>query len=703
MDLDWQSLAALTVVLLTAAALLRRLARGKRGGCGGGCGGGCHCGVANGRSGPMFGRVQIVKYFTKLRQTRDTKQMLLDAGIVALLIGLGFAVKPAYRMYRGYQVNRNLVAAEAAARQGDWVAARDQARSVLLARQQDFTAFRIWTRALGKLGESRAYLAQVGLFNDPRSTRADRLEALEALAAQGPQALALSAYASLPQEQSGQAAFRVAIAPVLLRHGETEPAETWLRAAAQGPDDSKARLELLRALCTRPGASRVAEARGIFAALIASKADTEALAALLILGETPGGLSADPVLPDLPAWLKQVPQATTRHHLLALHPALAAQPAEADAIFAAAIARFLPGDPAPLGTWLLGHKQAATAARILESPAKERSDAYLVRLQALLSLQQDAELAAALAAPPPGVDLVELEVAKAACAAHSGDASAAAAAWTRAMNQAAFDISRNRFIDLAAQAARMGAPEAAANAWVAAFRLGWGPLPLYRDVLPLYAALFVQGRSQDLLAVTQSMLRFEPYNPELLVNYSYLALIHAVLPPARVIAGLAQVFGPTERPECQGTLMLAEMMDGRAAAALARLPQLAADKTLSVPMRAALEGSARLLAGQTEAASALLKDVAWNRLMRQERGVFADLLAKAKFAGLAQLELLQAPAPKLDVGQAPAWRQAVERLAKDHADETLPALPTPQVPGEEAPWHRHYLDQSPPAAAPPEP
>ncbi|MEI7953841.1 MAG: FeoB-associated Cys-rich membrane protein [Verrucomicrobiota bacterium] len=38
MNLDWQSLIALAVVLLAAAWLLRRLLRPQRAGCAGGCG-----------------------------------------------------------------------------------------------------------------------------------------------------------------------------------------------------------------------------------------------------------------------------------------------------------------------------------------------------------------------------------------------------------------------------------------------------------------------------------------------------------------------------------------------------------------------------------------------------------------------------------------------------------------------------------------
>ncbi len=628
----------------------------------------------------MLGAVKLVGYFSRLRQEIHIEWMIFDVFVVALLIGLGVGVKPGYRAFCEYRLDRTVAAAESAARKGDWVTARDQAHIVLLARQQDLAALRVWTRALCKLGDQRSYLSAVNLFNDPRSTRDDHLEALEVLVAQGPHALALSAYGGLPEAQRDEVAFRIAIAPLLVQRGETDLVETWMRAATPGTNDPKARLALLHALCRQPQAARLAEARRIFAGLIASNADDQALAALVILGDTPGGLAPDPVLPDLPAWLKRLPQASARHHLLATQPALAAQSGEAEHLFGAAIARFLASDPAALGTWLIGHEQAATAARILEIPANTRADVYLVRLHALLQLKQTAELMAALAVPPPGVDLEELEIVQARFADQNGDASAASAAWARAMRQAAFDTTRNRFIDLAARAAQFDAPEAAANAWVAAFRVGWGPLPLYRDLLPVYAALFAQGRSSDLLAVFQVQLRVESRNPELLANFYYLALIHATMPPAQVIAGLAELSGQLERSECQGTLMLAEMMDGRAAAALARLPQLAADKSVSAPMKAALEGTARLLAGETEAGSALLKDIAWSSLMRQERSVFTDLLAKNKLVGIALPELVRSQVVA-EPEQAPAWRKAVEQRSKDHAGEVLPALPPLRVPG----------------------
>jgi len=210
--------------------------------------------------------------------------------------------------------------------------------------------------------------------------------------------------------------------------------------------------------------------------------------------------------------------------------------------------------------------------------------------------------------------------------------------------------------------------------------LGWGPLPLYRNLLPVFASLSAQGRSRDLLDISQVLLRFEPRNPELLANFYYLALIHGTLPPPQVTNDLMQLPGQRERPESQSTLMLAAMMDGRPADALARLPQVRAGTGVSAPMQAALEGTARLLAGETAAGKALLADVAWNSLMRQERCVFTDLLVKAKIADIALPEL-GGPQVGAESEQAPAWRKAVARRSQDRAGETLPALPAPRVPG----------------------
>lgn len=678
--------------------------------------------------------MKIVSYLTKARQKLKMKKVIIDAIGIAILIGLGFAAKPAYRAFRAYRTERTLEAAKLAASQEDWGSARDKARSVLLVRRDDYEAFRIWARALSKLGEPRAYAAAAQLITDPRTTREDRLEALRVIVLQAPHAVTLAVYNSLPKELSGKAAFRAAIIPLLLQRGAFELAEKGLREVATPTAEPDVQLELLRVLCCRPNAQRVAEARQIFAGLVAAHANNQALAALLLLGEAPGGLSPGITLPDLPAWLSQQPQATASHHLLGIDPAIAADPESANRRYQAAIERFQLTDPGPLGSWLIHHDQAELAAKVLEEPAKSLPTAYLARLQALLHLKKFPDLEAALSNPPATVDLVELEIVQAQFATLRGDPIAADAAWTRALNRAAFDTTHNRFIDIANAAGRAHANNAAENAWVGAIRLGWGPLPLYRDLLPLYDSLASKGRSEDLLAMFRSLLRFEPYNADLQNNFCYMGLLHGVLTPGQAVAAMAKLVEQRNNPGYHSTLMLAEMLDGRPADALARLPKFRATKGVTPMMKTALEGTARVLAGETEAGNALLQEVDWRGFMPQERIVFRDLLVKSKIAGLPVPELEspkaaadpeQTPAwrkalerleksensklnsnpeltrawrkaverpekpesqkPDTSPDQTPAWRKAIERLEKDHADEVLPPLPTPPVPGTDRP------------------
>ena len=615
------------------------------------------------------------KFQLKLKMRR----IKIAACVIVVLAVLGLSAKPAYRAYRAYRTERNLEDARTAARMDDWETARDKAHSVLLVRGRDFEAYRIWTRALSKLGEPNAYLAVAQLFTDSRATREDLLESLQMMALQAPQAVALSAFARLPEEFRSQASFRAAVTPLLIQRGETERAEKFLREVVKPADEPSVRLELLHVLCSRPQAERLAEARRIFADLITAKAGTEALDALLILGKTPGGLAPGEPLPDLVEWLNNQPKATALHHLLAMNPVLEARPETAERLCEAAGKRFLATDPGVLGTWLVSHGQAAMAVDLLSEPAKTRPDAYLARLNALLRMHKTTEIVDALSAPPASVDLVELAMVQAKLASQNGDMIASETAWTRALNAAAFDTTRNRCLEIARDAQADGAKDTAEKAWVAAIRLGWGQLPLYNDLVPVFNSLASKGRSEDLLAMFRTLLRFEPRNPELLNNTCYFTLIHGVVPPVKVAATQAELIGRMDKPVYHATLMLAEMLDGHPADALARLPKIRDRKGVSPMMIHALEGTARVLAGETEAGIALLREVEWRGFMRQERVVFRDLLVKFNNSSLPLPEL-ESPNMETDPDQIPAWRKAVERLEKDRAGDVLPALPTPHIP-----------------------
>ena len=621
--------------------------------------------------------MKSVRYYFAIA-TLSVPPLVLDGCIVALLGALGFGIWSGYRAFSDYRTGHSLEVAKMAAGHGDWATARDEADNVLRVRKGDFEAYRIWAHALAMLGDARACPAAVKLLSEPRAAREGRLEALRVVVAQAPQAVALDLYKKLPQEFTKQAAFRAAITPLRLQLDENELAESELREAAQPGDGPDVQLELLRVLCCRPSAPRLAEARRIFAELVAANASDAALAALPLLGAVAGGLAPGAPLPDVPAWLKQQPGANARHHLLAINPALEAQPDAADHWYQVAVERFLATDPGPLGAWLIEHGQTAMAAKVLEKPARSSPDAYLARLQALLLSEQRPAIEEALRKPPVAVDLVEIEIARAKYALLCGDPIGAHGNWTRAQSRAAFDTSHNRFIDIARSAEACHDSDAAADAWVAAIRLGWGPLPLYRDLLPVCSTLASQGRSEDLLTLFQVLRRLEPANCELQHKVCYFDLIHAIESPAQVATAMTSLLEQHPDPAFHATLMLAEMLDGRGGDALTRLLKVQECKDVPPMMLKALEGSAQVLAGDSEAGTKLLGEVDWRGFMPQERSVFRDLLVKQKIAGLPVVDTIR---HKLEASSEPprARSSAVGHLSNERVSATLPPLPPPLV------------------------
>jgi tetratricopeptide (TPR) repeat protein len=275
--------------------------------------------------------------------------------------------------------------------------------------------------------------------------------------------------------------------------------------------------------------------------------------------------------------------------------------------------------------------------------------------------------------------VVEIEMVRATLAARRGDEGAAAGAWNRALNQAAFDNSRNRFIEIAEAAEAAGSGAALLDAWVAAILSAWGQLPLAKNLEPVMIELAKRGRSEDLLDVSRALLLYEPNNAKLINNSQYLGLIHGVVTPEEALRALGQALeAHPEMPELQSAMMMARLMEGRGAEALELLPAVRQCRKISPMMLKALEGSALVLEGRNEEGLALLEQVRWNLFLRQERVAFRDLLVRLKIDGLPL------PEPEEVVVDDPslsrAWRKALEERQKAMEEEVLPALPAPALP-----------------------
>ncbi len=599
--------------------------------------------------------------------------------LTALALPGYFGVKYGYRWFRERKIDANLQSAQMAADRGHWATARDLSRSVLLARSNEFEAFRLWQRALAELEEPMAYLAAAQLFVDPRASKSDRVQAFSVLARQAPQALTLRAFASLEPEMRIEPEVAAAIIELLVARGEIGTADDYLRKL---PDTSLAhptsQLALVRVLCALPTPARVDEARGILANLIRGDNSREGLEALVILSEAEGGLRSGEPLPDLAEWVERQPEAEDLHRLVALHPLLDERPDDKATILADVAERFSGRSIGTLGTWLVRHGGAALAAEILEEPAKTSSEAYSARIHALLAEKRHEEVSVLLAEPPKGMDQVDFALVQVAALRALGREGAETNAWNRALQEAASDRSRNRFIDLATTAGRLSAATVAERAWVGAFKTGWGRLPLYRDLKPLFLSLARQGRTQDLLVIYRALLFLEPQDNEIQNNASYLSLLHGVAEPRDVMDRLQRLAAEHELPELLSTAALAALMSGDPETVRTWLPEIRSSPRVSRGMADALEGVARVLSGDVGEGEALLAGVDWTSFLPQEVVVFRNLLSGARAQGVTLPDRL-AKEPTAVPEDSREWVEALKQLGRDQVASELPALPAPVV------------------------
>ena len=621
-----------------------------------------------------------------LRSSTLRRRLIVAAILLSIIAAVGLSAKPAYRAFRTYRIDKNLEAAREALRLQNWTLARDKARSVLYVRE-DQEAFLIFFEAVVETGEPVAFLAAREVIRNPKIAKEEKLKAVRALATQAPQVEAIKAFRYLdssPEWADSRADLIAAMAPFSLVRGEAAILEAGLRKAMGSNNPSPAvRLALIQAIRAAPTPDRVAEARKHFGVLLANHSE-EGLAALQALGDMPGGLAPGPELTsDLPGWVSQQKAAETIHHLLALHPAIASAGNDSTHIFQEAINRFSRVDPGALGTWLILHKHEQQALDILKEPAKTRSDAYLALLHALLRLNRQEELKEALAHPPETADMVELNIVRAVLAANRGEDKAAKDAWGSAMDEAAYDTRRNRFILVARAAEKYGAREAAETAWLAAITSSWGPLPLYADIQPLLSSLASKGRSEDVHAICRNLVRFEDTNPVLLNNYLYLSLIHKTMAPSDAVPTLTRLTNEyPDLTQLNSSLMLAEMMAHRNQDAAALVPAMRASKGISPMMKDALEGTLLFLNDDLDGSRPLLDKVNWKAFLPQEQVAFNALLrdktaeADAKKFNLSLPEISQA---KQSDPETPAWRRAVERMEQDRSKDILPALPNDRL------------------------
>ncbi len=605
------------------------------------------------------------------RLLRDWWPTLL---VLAAVVGALFAAPPAYRKFRDWRIDRQLGQAIAARDAGDWGTARMYSRAVLQARGGDFEAYRIYAAAQMELKDPTAFMLVLGLLRHESVSPEESFAIRRFLVEEAPRAIAFGVLGSLPEEEQEEPRNRYLMARLLNLCGRFEEAGTLLGKVPELTEDPDLRLEMVRSLIARPQPARMERARAIAASLLDAAAP-QALEALVILSEAPGGLAPGPGYDDLPAKVETISGASVIHRLFALHPALeAGDPAARQAIFQDAIDRFLAADSPTLGSWLVRHGEAARIIDLLAPAAETDGHAFLARIHALIRENRLDDAAAAFGSIPDGADTLETAIAQAALEYSRGNKPAERAAWDQALREAAFHGSRNRFIEIARFAAAAGNRPVVADAWAGAVRLGHGPLPLCEDasIQDTFVLLALQNRSEELLAMSRSLVRFEPLNPQLINNVNYLGVLHGTVAAKQASAELARLVEKhPDIPGIRSSLAMARLAAGEPREALEILdgPVEGGQETLR-----AMRAAALVSAGEEEEGRTLLAGVDWRKMFRQEALFLRDLLVRSRVQDLPLPEI-NTDLFESDPESVPAWKNALRLLEENRNLETLPELP----------------------------
>ncbi len=610
------------------------------------------------------------------RRSRALRWAVLGV-TAALIAAAAIGARPAYRKFRDWRMDQQVAQAAAALSRADWQTARDLSKTVLMDRGGDFEAFRTYTRAQIELKDPTAYILALRLLSHPMSTGDERLLARTYLVDEAPQAVAFSVLLGLSPEDQERPENQILFARLLNSRGMSREALALLEKSPALHDSTGLQLETIRALANFPTPENIDRARGMMIRLLDAAAP-QALDAVALLGNLPGGLKAGPDLAGFPEKIAAIPGAKTIHHLHSLHPALeTAGETEKEAIFQSAIDRFLAADPATLGTWLVRHGKGARVIDLLEEAAKTNDQAFVSRIHAFVREQRFDDALKTFAEVPEGADMVDIHVARAVVERARGAESAEKAAWNRALHTATFNSGRNRFIDIARHAATLGARSAAVDAWAGAARFGSGTLPLSEDLLHVFKALSEENRSEELLAISRAFARFEPANPTLINNINYLGVLHGVVDPAAAAAALRELSGKFPAvPAVKSSLALALLAGGDAEAALPLIREIEDAEGVRPMMRCALLATALVMTGAQDEGKVLLDQVVWPDLMRQETLRLRDLLIRTQVRDLPLPEI-NTELFETDPDSVPAWKKALRALEEGRELEELPPLPAP--------------------------
>jgi hypothetical protein len=537
------------------------------------------------------------------------------------------ALVPGYRTFKSWRRERNLETAASALKQQRMQQARDLSLSVLSAGDSRIDAIRILEQATACLQDPRHSEVARALIGHAEASDADRLRAFAGIAADMPLAWVGQAWMQLPGHCREDTRFALPFADRLIDGKRYREAAGVLLAIPQSRGDVALERKLIRVLIASGARDAVTEAQKRIAAHPPGEDMADVSAWCDLIESIPMEWLDGALLGPARAWLENTADSgDPRLRLLLARLTIATSGGHRDEILRDAINREKSRAPEALAGLLIA---AGRPEWVLDEFGGGGFSAPVARLtiKAAMAAREWKRLVEILDQKEHGLPKFEKLAYLAVAAAKTGNTADRVRLWNEALLEARGSLRNDAFLWLHRLAMEQGLADEAEQALLQAIRSARGPLPLYAEIAPLVAGLARRGRENLLLEVCGVYASLEPSNPVLLTQYAYLALLHNLVEPDRilvVIQILAKAF-PDQVP-IQSVLAAIHLAAGRPEMAAKTLDPLKLD-----PARLSLADRAIFLItqvrnGRLAKDDPAVKDFPWKDLQISERKTFTSWL-----------------------------------------------------------------------------
>ncbi len=555
----------------------------------------------------------------------------LAATVLLAAVGM-VVVKPAYRVFKSWRLERNLVAAQVAVEEVRMDEARDLSLTVLRAGDPRIEAFRILERSMDSLRDPRHADIARALISHPEGSDADRLKGFRGMVAEVPLGLLGQGWSSLPESCKANPEFAILFADRLTEERRFNEAASVLLGVPEKARTAGIEQGLVRILI------RSGKREGY------DEAQRRMAAQWPVAGEGLGGwldlLEEIPPLSLRPEYLVRVKSAletpgtgdAARAALALARIEYAANYATRAGVLERTVSRWKDEAPELLAKFLhdLGLHglllETFPASRVTANPGL--FPRVLDAMQRTGAWDQVGPLLEAHGSTLPKTEWLAQQ---ALVAMKTGDSAGLVREWNEALGEAKSGTTGNPFLPLHRFARDQGMDAQASQAMMEAIRRGRGPLPLYEDLKFLLNELAGQGRENTLLEISAIYLTFEPGNPALLTQYAYLACLNNLAAPKDILKALeplAKAF-PKQMP-IQSVLATVYLCDNQPAKAAETLDPFKLDASTLAPGYRSTFLATQLLNQRIPKNDPQIADFPTKSLMPSERRKLNEWIARAE-------------------------------------------------------------------------